>query len=166
LAKQKTRSKDSSKSDAIREILKQNPKAPLAEVQEALKKQGVKASDALINKIKYGRGRSGKRARRTSNGRTGVNKAEAIRGAWAELGASARPRDVIASLALRGIEVTSAQVSTLRKKGLRRRGPAASSAAYSVPFDHLLAAKGLAQRLGGIAHAREAIATLAKLIEN
>jgi hypothetical protein len=169
LAKHKTRSKGATKSDSIREILKQHPSAPLVEVQAELKKRGVKASDALINKIKYGRGRgkSAKRGRRAANGRSAVNKADAIRGAWAELGASARPRDVIASLALRGIKVTSAQVSMLRKTATRRRKAADKGGdAYSVPFNHLLAAKGLAQRLGGIAQAREAVANLAKLIES
>ena len=113
----KSASKNGNKSDAIREIFKKRTNASVKEVQTALHSRGIKASDALINKLKYGRGTNGA-VKKSAKGRkrgAKVNKAEAIRGAWGELGVSSRPRDVIALLASRRIIVTSAQVSTLRK---------------------------------------------------
>src|ERR1700726_4463948 len=113
------------KSDAIRDVLKERPKATVKEIQAALKKRGVKASDALVNKIKYGRGSSGtlpKKSHGRSGGNSHINKAEAIRGMWSKLGAQARNRDVIAALGSRGVKVSSAQVSLLRKTISRRRG--------------------------------------------
>jgi hypothetical protein len=81
------------------------------------------------------------------------------------MGHSARPRDVIAALKKQGVKVTSAQVSTLRRKssanGAHRRGDAAGV----VSLAHLLAAKQLAERLGGIPVARQALDSLARLIE-
>jgi hypothetical protein len=163
LARTKAASKSSNRSDVIREILKKNPKANVKAVQDLLSARGVTASNALINKIKYGRGSSEKKTTgRKSRG--GVNKAEAIRGAWAEIGIKGRPRDVIALLAGRGIEVTSAQVSTLRKSASKQRGAAAALAVHTVPFEHLVLAKGLAARLGGIDNAQQALASLSKLM--
>jgi hypothetical protein len=167
LARQKTATKGASKSDVIRAILKQRPSANVKEVKAALAERGVKASDALINKIKYGRNRNGasKKSSKRRKQRSGVNKAEAIRGAWGELGARARPRDVIALLAARGINVASAQVSTLRKGAFRSRADGAAGTVHSIPFEHLVAAKGLAARLGGIQNAQHALSSLAKLVE-
>jgi hypothetical protein len=144
-----------SKSDAIREIIKKQPSANVKEIQEALKKEGVKASDALVNKVKYARAGAKRR-----NGRKSANKAEAIRQAWGELGKQARPRDVIAHLGGRGVKVSSAQVSTLRHKNGH-----VASAQHAVSLEHLLAAKNFAARIGSIDSAREALASLAKLMQ-
>lgn len=162
MAKKKPATPVANRSDVIREILKAQPKASVKEVRAALESRGVKASDALINKIKYGRaGTQGKK--RAAKGRKGHgSKADAIRTMFDQMGASARPRDVVAALAERGIKVTSAQVSTLRK-ALRRTGRA-STAIGSVSFDHLVAAKSLAERLGGIENARHALEQLSRLI--
>jgi hypothetical protein len=163
LAKKKSPAAAPRKSDVIREILKSQPKATVKEVRIALQERGVKSSDALINKIKYGRKPAVKKSRgRMPNG-SGGTKADAIRGAYAEMGPKARPRDVVAALAARGIQVTSAQVSTLRKS--IGGGRAKVAATYSVSLDHLMAAKALAQRLGGIAVAQRALESLAKLTE-
>jgi hypothetical protein len=84
---------------------------------------------------------------------------------FGRMGHAARPRDVIAALKKRGVKVTSAQVSTLRRKlssnGAHRR----AAAAHVVSLDHLLAAKELAERLGGIAIARRVLDSLAQLVE-
>jgi hypothetical protein len=162
LASPKTRSKGASKSDAIRDVLKAKPKSSVKEVQAVLKERGVKASDALVNKVKYGRNGAARKSSKPSKGGAKVNKAEAIRGAWTELGSDARPRDVIALLATRRVTVSSAQVSTLRKSALRKKGAATFGV---VPFEHLVAAKALAARLGGIENARQALNNLAKLLE-
>ena len=153
-----------SKSDAIRKILKQRPQATVAEVKTVLKRRGLKASDALVNKIKYGRKPTHTNKKSQTRATTDQSsKADAIRNAWSELGADARPRDVISVLAQRGMSVASAQVSTLRPSQSRRgRG---SAVANSVSLDHLLAAKNLVDRLGGIDVARTALANLAKLVE-
>ncbi len=160
----KAAGKHGNKSDAIRAILKQRPKASLSEVQAELRKRGIKASNALVNKLKYGRGKSGgtKKSAGRKKGRSKVNKAEAIRGGWRELGADARPRDVIALLKSRGITVSSAQVSTLRNSaGTAKNG---ATDGKPVPFEHLIAAKRLAESVGGIEQARQALSSLSKLM--
>ena len=165
MAKKKTTRSNGNKSDVIRGILKKNPKANVKAVQATLRKRGIKASDALVNKIKYGRGTNGAaRSAKRGKGRGNVNKADAIRGAWRELGLNARPRDVIALLASRGLTVTSAQVSTLRKSAKAGRRAGSVALAHGVPYEHLLEAKGLAARLGGVENARAALDSFAELV--
>ena len=165
LAKAKSATKSAggpNKSDVIREIFKSNPQASLAEVQSLLKERSIKASNALVNKIKYGRGEKGAKKRGGKHGGK-ASKADAIRGAWSELGAAARPRDVVALLAGRGVRVASAQVSLLRKSA--GNGHSTHGVGTAVPYEHLVAAKSLAERLGGIRPAQLALASLARLIE-
>jgi hypothetical protein len=165
LAKHSANAKTPTKSDVIREILKAQPGAAVKEIRVTLHERGVKASDALINKIKYGRHRTnGKKPRRRRKSHANGSKADAIRGMLDTMGKEARSRDVIAALAKRGMAVSSAQVSTLRKKAHRGRAVPAL-AAYAVSLDQLVAAKNLADRLGGIDVARHALASLAKLMD-
>ncbi len=154
-----------SKSDAIRAVFSAHPDATVKDVREKLKARGTEASVALINKIKYGRpAAGGKKPRRGKRGGAGTSKADAIRQQFAELGVDARPRDVIAALKRRRIVVTSAQVSMLRRT-LSTNGAKRSAAVGAVSYDHLLAAKHLAQRLGGVDKARQALESYAKLTE-
>lgn len=81
--------------------------------------------------------------------------------------------DVIATLANQGVTVSSAQVSTvLRQMGMRKRqrnGKAAvrrglaKSGETMLSLDHLIAAKHLAEKLGGIEEAKTALDALARL---
>lgn len=110
-----------------------------------------------------------------SNNSTETSKADLIRGVARESSGRVRPRDIIATLAERGIKVSSAQVSTvLRKMGMRRRrrrkGAGAATAARvasrggaMLQLDHLLAAKRLCDKLGGVDAAKAALDALAKL---
>ena len=153
-----------SKSDSIRKVLAAKPTATVKEIKAELNTQGVAASIALINKLKYDRKR-GTKAKKPRQARGGVSKADAIRAKFDQLGYDARPRDVIAALTSEGVKVTSAQVSMLRAKlsanGKPTKAPVAAS---SVPFEHLVAAKQLADRLGGINKARVALESFAKLV--
>ena len=144
-----------SKSDAIRAIIKKQPSANLKTIQEALKKEGVKASGALVSKVKYGRN-GAKRGKRRGRGK----KADAIRQAWGELGKKARPRDVISLLSERGVKVSSAQVSVLRNKNGHSTRPQ-----HAVSMEHLFASKLLVEKVGSIGAAKEALESLAKLLE-
>ena len=150
------------KSDVIRDILEGNQSAGVKEIRAALDERGVKASDALINKIKYGRNGAKKPRGRAKGDKP--SKADAIRDMLGELGEQARSRDVIAALAKRGMNVSSAQVSTLRKTLHSRGITFPSGGSHAVSLDNLLAAKNLVDRLGSIDAARQALASLAKLI--
>jgi hypothetical protein len=97
-----------SKSDAIREVLAKQPGATVNEIAAALKSRRVKASVALISKIKYGQ----------------------------------KPA----------------------KRGGKRGRPTANGSMHTVSLEHLLAAKHLAEKLGGVEAAREALASFAKLM--
>jgi arginine repressor len=111
-----------------------------------------------------------------------MSKADAIRDAVSRLGRKARPRDVIADLADKGVTVTSPQVSSLMKKlGIkrrRRRGgrEAANGAATrgagvkrgprtggSLSATDLLDAKKLADQLGGVEKLKKALDLLEQL---
>ncbi len=163
MAKKKPAS-STSKSDSIREVLAAKPNATVKEIQAELSARGVSASIALINKLKYDRNR-GTKARKTRRARGGVSKADAIRAKFDQLGHDTRPRDVIAALKREGVKVTSAQVSMLRAKLTANGKPARVAAtASTVPFEHLVAAKQLADRLGGVNKARLALESFAKLV--
>ena len=58
------------RSQAIRDYLAKNAGASVGEIKEALAKKGIKASDSLINAVKYRKaGRKGKRRRGRPRGR-------------------------------------------------------------------------------------------------
>ena len=65
-----------------------------------------------------------------------------------------------------GFDVSSAQVSTLRKMLHIRKSSPGSGTVEAVSLEHLLAAKDLAERLGGIDVARQALASLAMIMES
>ncbi|HVX15916.1 MAG TPA: hypothetical protein VHC22_32330 [Pirellulales bacterium] len=110
-----------------------------------------------------------------SNGAAEASKAEKIRRAAQSMKKPVRPRDVIATLAAEGVQVSSAQVSTtLRAMGMRRRGrgrkPAGAAPSHAVvstsdllSLDSLLAAKKLVAQLGSVEAAKTAVDALAKL---
>jgi hypothetical protein len=177
-----------SMSDIVREYLKGNPTASVQQIVDDLKQYGI--SQALAQKIKYKDGpRRGRRprkaARRTSSPAfapaetaAGESKADSIRRVAEGMGKRVRPRDVIAALRGEGIEVSFAQVGqVLKTMGMRRRrrgrkpaGERMSSAraahtagSTSLSLDALIAAKKLADQLGGVHVAKQAMDALAKL---
>ena len=95
------------------------------------------------------------------------SKAQAIRDEFSSQGASARPKDIISALKAKGISVSSAQVSniktTLGKKKRGRKASAAHGANGMLTLESLLEAKKLADRVGGVAVARQALEALVKL---
>jgi hypothetical protein len=114
-----------------------------------------------------------RKAGRKSNG---VNKSELIREILREMGGATRNKDVIAKLKEKSIVVSPAQVSNVklalaRKGGIRlkrrgRRGAvgrAAGGSGDSVSLSSLIAAKKLADSMGGLDRARRALDALARL---
>ena len=105
-----------------------------------------------------------------------INKAQAIRDTGKELGKKARPKDIIAALAAKGITVTSPQVSmTLKAAGLRKgrrkkkgvpavAGKQHSSNGHGFSINELLKVKKLAEELGGTAKLKELAAALERLV--
>ena len=168
MAKQTKTAPAATKSAVILEIFAAQPDATVKAVKAELTARGVKASEALINKIKYSPQRTGgkkKKAARRGKASARGSKAAAIRKVFDEAGLEARTRDVIATLAGRGVKVSAAQVSALRstaKPGKRRQ----ASTAHAVSFEHLLAAKQLAEQLGGVDAARSALESLAQLLDS
>jgi|GEM_PF-4986126 len=100
-----------------------------------------------------------------------INKAQAIRDAAGELGKKARPKDIIAVLAAKGITVTSPQVSmTLKAAGLRkgRRKKKAVAAVQNgkstaLNVKDLMQVKELAIKLGGLDKLKDTIAVYEEL---
>lgn len=166
MAKKKATAPSVSKSDAVRELLAAHPNAGVKEIKTKLEAKGISVSVALISKLKYSRqpARGRKASRRTG----GASKADAIRVKFDQLGRDARPRDVIAALKSEGVTVTSAQVSMLRNKasklGATKNGSSRGHVSGAVSYEHLLAAKQLAERLGGVENARQALESFARLV--
>ena len=107
---------------------------------------------------------------------TGVNKSQAIRDCLAT-NPKATPNEIVAALGKKGIKVSPGLASNVKytsgpkrrlkkktgkKKVVKRRRPGRRSAA-ELSADDLLAAKQLADQLGGIQEARRALDTLEKL---
>ena len=86
----------------------------------------------------------------------GTTKAQAIRDAAQELGKKARPKDIIAALATKGISVSPQQVSTTLKaaglrRGRRRRKAGkviAATNGQGLNINELVQVKKLAEQLG------------------
>ena len=91
------------------------------------------------------------------------------------LGRRVRPRDIIATLRDKGVEVSSTLVSkTLAAAGFRRRRRRRNSrtgaearqgtiAGGSLNLDALIAAKALIEKVGGVENAQAALSALKKL---
>lgn len=101
--------------------------------------------------------------------RDGGANAQAIRDTFAKLGRKAKPSEVIADLKGQGITASYSQVSTIRKS-VFKRGPKpggastrAVAAVDSISVKHLVEAKKLAEKLGGIEAVRHALSALSKL---
>lgn len=185
------RTNGNTKSDLVRNYIAQRPQASVKEIVESLKQQGTPVSIALASKIKYdrmrtgtgrgpGRGRGRKSAAVLNNGSAGGTKADAIRQMAGTMERPVRPRDLVAAMAAQGVQVSPAQVSqVLRGMGMRRRRrggrrvaregattarqTAASSTSRSISLDSLIAAKKLADQLGGVDAAKQAVDALARL---
>ena len=184
----KTSQEGTSKSDLARQYLSRHPGASVAQITDGLKAEGVEISKALASKIKYGRSANGatkKRGGRRKGAGGSVaggsvaagstSKAEAIRQSIRRFGKRFRPRDVIADLAEKGVEVSSAQVSTIAKTmGMRPRrkgrGPAATGArpaatrSEELSLAALVATKRLSDQLGGIENVKSALDALSKIL--
>lgn len=104
--------------------------------------------------------------------RSGVNKSKEIRSTYGLLGEGAKPKEVVSHLAARKIKVTSGLVSNVRhamlhesgaKKTKKAQAGTKSAANDVVAVSALLEAKRLVKQAGGVAEAKKALDTLAKL---
>ena len=119
--------------------------------------------------------------KRGGRGKGGVNKSEAIRD-YLTKNSDAGPKEIKEALKKRGVDVTDSLVSQVKynsatskkaKKRGRPKGQKATPASRrgrppamsnGVSFDALFEAKTLADRLGGVDRAKEAVSMLEKLI--
>ncbi len=108
--------------------------------------------------------------------KTGISKSQAIRN-YLVTNPKATPNEIVAAMGKKGIKVTPGLAANVKftsgpkrrrkkkagKKGVvKRRRPGRRSAA-ALSADDLLAAKQLADQLGGIGEARRALDTLERL---
>lgn len=112
--------------------------------------------------------------RRRKTKASGVNKSEAIRGALSSLGNSARPRDVIALLSEKGVNVSPALVTNVitrtrakrpgRKPGRPKSAVRNGNGVESVSLAVLIEAKKLVDTVGSVDEAKRALTALGRLI--
>lgn len=174
------------KSQAIREYLATHAEAEPRSVVEALAETGIVVTPGLVGLVKF-------QARRSSAGAKPAKKTAAkpnLDPVRRKAGASSKsdavrrylaghpdasPNTVREALAAEGIGISTSLAASLKysKQGGRKSGPRGTRAgrpralrAQAVPaldFDALVDAKRLAERMGGIDAAREALSILAKL---
>jgi hypothetical protein len=182
------------KSQAIRDYLAANPNAMPADVIAGLKEKGINVSRGLVGLVKYaksgkkaggrrsaGRKRGSKAARspRTAKITKGGSKSDAVR-AYLAANPDSSPIAVAKALKKQGIKISVSLASAVKyaKKGKKagrpkgRRGPGRpkmattrASSNGAVNLEALVVAKRLAERMGGIEKAREALAVLARLAQ-
>ena len=190
MAKRKTSAEAPSKSDSVRGYLAEHPEAGIKAIVAGLAQQGITVSEAIASKIKYDKGRPKKRRKAAraaarhavaGNGAE-LSKSDEIRNTFKEMGRRTRPRDIIAALAERGIRVSASEVvrvrSDLRKKAAKARhlaaassetspaaasSPARATSANGLSADDLIAAKRLADQLGGLERMKAVLAVLDQL---
>jgi hypothetical protein len=169
------------KATSKKRVAKKSKSKKAAVKKSAAKKRDVKkpvtAKKSVAKKSvakKVARKKSKPKKQPASNGTT---KAQSIRDMANELGNKARPRDIIAALAAKGITVTSPQVSlTLKAAGLRRgrrRKKVATAVAaqkssrngksQTFNVNDLIQVRKLAAKIGGIEKLKESVAALEKL---
>lgn len=178
MARKKAEVATSNRSQAIRDYLVEHGNEGVKQIKQALSEQGIEVSEALISKVKYrtGGAKKGKRGRRSSGAGGDVNKSEAIRSVYRELGPKTRTKDVVAALAEKGITVAPAQVSTVKahmraRRKARREEMGGELFAVSskrgvggaISAEDLLVAKRLAEQLGGVERLKTALAVLDQL---
>ncbi len=98
-----------------------------------------------------------------------VNKSRAIRD-YCRANPGAGPTETAAALNKQGIQVSTAMVSTVKSTAKKKKGrgrkkaaPGAKPASDKIALSSLLAAKKMAEDLGGVEKAQAALAALAKL---
>ncbi|HEY4312051.1 MAG TPA: hypothetical protein VGN12_21565 [Pirellulales bacterium] len=92
-----------------------------------------------------------------------VNKAQAIRDEFSAQGIGARPKDIIATLKSKGVEVSSAQVSNIKATFGAAKGRGRHGANGALSVELLVEAKKLADRLGGVEITKRALEALSRL---
>lgn len=149
--------------ELIRKYLSRSPRATSLEVARGIQREtGLDVSPALIAKTK----RESAGAATASE----MSKADQIRQVARGHAGKVRPRDVIATLAQQGVTVSSAQVSAVlssmgmkRKRRGARRPAVVEIVASTLTLESLIAAKKLADHLGGVEVAKQAVDALVKL---
>jgi hypothetical protein len=168
-----------SRSSAIREYLKNNPKAGPKEVMTALGAQGIHVTRGLISNIKYGtrptkRGGRRKKIAAAARSRPGSG-SEAIRN-YLRNNPGAGPKEIQTKLAKAGVRVTLGLISFVKYHKPKRRSKAPSVRAAArrtrtrnrvgstgITVEQLLEVKRLAESLGDIGRVRKALDTLERL---
>jgi len=175
------RTKGVSKTPAVQAYLSKNPDASAQQVVDALKAEGLEVSTSLVFNVKASAKKKGpkkaakkqaKKAAASANGSTGT-KADQIREVAGGMEKPVRPKDVVAALKARGVEVLHTHVSQIlasmgMKKRKRRRKAAVGAAAPAVSsnglnINDLVAAKKVVEQVGSVEKVREALAALARL---
>jgi hypothetical protein len=166
------------KSASVLEYQSKNPNVSASEVVAALKQQGIKISQAMVYNIRSNSKQSkpGRRPATTSASDKGASeyggKSQAVRAALRKLGRKAPTKEIIDHLAGKGVEVSVALVAKVKsrmkpgRKGRRANATIAAPAARvngQITYDHLLAAKKLADELGGTDSLRRTLELLEML---
>ena len=171
-------------STAIRAYFSKNPKATAQEVVDALKADGITVKIGLVYNVKAlgKKKKSAKKAAKknagpkaaksaaSSNGST-ATKADLIREQAKSMPKPVRPKDVVAALKERGVEVLHTHVSQiLASMGMKKKkrkaavaGAAPVVASNGLNINDLVMAKKLVAQVGSIEKVREALAALARL---
>jgi hypothetical protein len=154
------------RTQAIKQYLKEHPKAGPKEVVTTLKAQGMVVSAGLVAGIKYGK-RGAKKSRPASRGRSG-NRSDAIR-SYLTQHPHAKPKEIRTALAKQGVKVGAGLVSNVKHTFFKKRAApvvrvaARRTSSATVTFEQLLDVKRLADAMGGFGQIRKALEALEQL---
>ena len=112
---------------------------------------------------------------RAKSKENGANKSQAIRDMFNTMGKKARPRDLIARLTEKGVDVSPALVSNVLSRTRKRRrgakvprlvaaGRGRTTRENHVSMNSLLGAKKLVDQVGSVDEAKKAIDALSRLM--
>ena len=100
-----------SKSEAVRQYLKANPKAGPKEVVDSLKATGITVTAGLVSSIKYGG--KGPRKRTAAKKRQADSLSDAIRG-YLSQHPEAKPKEIRIALRREGVKVATGLISNVK----------------------------------------------------
>lgn len=165
-------------SESIRRYIAKNPTAGPKAIELGLKEQGVTVSKALVNAVKYGKGRTAEKKRRSRAPVVHVaarmkrgEKTQAVRDYLAKH-SGANPTAVVDGLQAKGIKVKITLVRSFVQKQASKRGKrrapvvhaaARKTARPGVTLEQLVAVKQFADAFGGAENVRQALDTLEQL---
>jgi hypothetical protein len=151
---------------AVKQYLKEHPKAGINEVVEKLKEQGITVSASLVSRVKYFKPK--KKSAKAAKGTGAESQSEVIRGYLGQH-PSAKPKEIRTALAKQGINVSAGLISNVKHNFFKKsaapsvRVAARKTTSSGVTYEQLVEVKRFATTMGGVEMVRNILDSLQQL---